>query len=232
MRDAHQASGIVFGMTDVRTPPAGAPDRHVRARRALGVAGRRLARAPDAGSRSRARPVNVDRPRRGRSRSSSSTASGGRGATGSRTSPTSPREPPRDRDRPARASAHSPMPAEKISIPGYGRIVDELLRHARHRARGRSSATRWAASSAPRWRSSSPTRVEQARARLRRGPVDRAPAQRARAARCSRGSTTSSSSARGWIGDALGRARPPPAARGAQMHEARRRTAPTSCRRR
>ena len=68
---------------------------------------------------------------------------------------------PRDRARPARASASPPMPAREDHDPRLRAARRRAAGRARHRAARSSSATRWAASSPPSSRSSSPTRVEQ-----------------------------------------------------------------------
>ena len=55
------------------------------------------------------------------------------------------------------ASAHSEMPAEPISIPGYARTIDAVSTRWASTGPPRSSAARWAASSPRRWRSRTPS---------------------------------------------------------------------------
>ena len=94
---------------------------------------------------------------------------------------------------------HSPMPREPISISGYARTLDALLRRARRSTRPRSSATRWAASSRPSSRSPSPSASS---AWCSSRPRDSAPTTiRARPARCRRCAASSASSPAyaGWV---------------------------------
>ena len=172
-------------MADVPRPRRDDPRRSERLTARQGrsrVARHRLARAPALGRRSPA----------GRSTSStsatgppscSSTACRAPGRTGWRTSPSSPRGHRVDRDRPARASAHSPMPAEKISIPGYGAVRRRAARRARASSAAAVVGNSMGGFIGAELAIQFPHARRAARARLGRGHLDRAPAQRARAGR-------------------------------------------------
>ena len=140
-RDAHEwrrSGGPRLSWSHGCRPPKGAGRGPApTGRRALGLAGRRLARAPALGDASsgrcgerrstsaRARPMRLHpRPR------------GLVAELARATSRLRPR-PPRRSPSTCPASARRRCPREKISIPGYGRYVDALLRRARRRAGAR-----------------------------------------------------------------------------------------------